>query len=57
MLVSEKIKEIIKKEVKSQQSVIKVLENQEKEYGFQFTKEKEMINKSIEYYNKVLNEE
>ena len=57
MLVSEQIKEIIKKEVKSQQSVIKVLENQEKEYGFQFTKEKEMINKSIEYYNKVLNEE
>ena len=57
MLVSEKIKEIIKKEVKSQQSVIKVLENQEKEYGLQFPKEKEIINKSIEYYNKILNEE
>lgn len=56
MLVSEKIKSAIKAEVKSQESFIKVLEKQEKEYGANYSKEKEQIKNSIEYYNKILNE-
>ena len=56
MLVSEKIKSAIKAEVKSQESFIKILEKQEKEYGANYSKEKEQIKNSIEYYNKILNE-
>ena len=56
MLVSEKIKSAIKAEVKSQESFIKVLEKQEKDYGANYSKEKEQIKNSIEYYKKILNE-
>lgn len=57
MLVSEKIKSLIKKEIKAQESVINILENQEKEYGLDFQKEKKLIKESIDYYNKILKEE
>lgn len=57
MLVSEKIKSAIKKEIKAQETAIKVLENQEKEYGLTFPKEKALIKESINYYNKILKEE
>lgn len=56
MLVSEKIKKIIKGEIKSQESFLKVLENQEKNYGLQFPKEKEETQKSIDYYKEFLEE-
>ncbi len=57
MLVSEKIKKVIKGEIKSQETLLKMLENQEKNYGAKYPKEKEQIKLSIEYYNKVLREE
>lgn len=56
MLVSEKIRKTIKAEVKAQEGLVKLLEKQEKEYGANYSKEKEQIQKSIEYYNKVLSE-
>lgn len=56
MLVSEKIRKTIKAEMKAQEGLVKLLEKQEKEYGANYSKEKEQIQKSIEYYNKVLNE-
>lgn len=56
MLVSEKIKDAIKKEIKSQENLLKLLENQEKNYGKNYEDEKVEIKNSIAYYNKVLNE-
>lgn len=55
-LVSEKVKKTIKAEIKAQESFLKLLENQEKNYGAKYQKEKEAIKQSVEYYHKVLNE-
>ena len=56
-LVSETVKKSIQKEIKSQESLLKLLEIREKEYGVKYPKEKEDIKNSIEYYNKFLKEE
>ena len=56
-LVSENIKKTISKEIKVQEGFIKLLEAREKEYGVKYTKEKEEVRNSINYYNKILKEE
>ena len=56
-LVSESIKKAIEKEKKSQQTFLKTLERQEKNYGKDYTEEKEFVKKSIAYYQKILQEE
>lgn len=56
-LVSESIKKAIEKEKKSQQTFLKTLESQEKNYGKDYTEEKENVKKSIAYYQKILQEE
>ena len=56
MLVSIKIKKAIESEVKTQNNLLKALENQEANYKVDFSKHKAEINKSIEYYNKILDE-
>ena len=56
MLLSEKIKKIIESEIKSQKQLLKLLDNQEKNYHEDYSSKKEMINKSLEYYDKVLKE-
>lgn len=56
MLVSIKIKKAIEIEKKSQQTLLKLLETQEVNYSVDLSKEKAEINKSIEYYDKVLKE-
>lgn len=56
MLISIKIKKAIETEAKSQAQLLKLLENQEANYGVDLSKEKAEINKSLEYYDKVLKE-
>lgn len=56
MLVSEKIKEAIKKEIKSQENLLKILELQEKNYDKDYGQDKQDIKNSIAYYNRILNE-
>lgn len=56
MLLSEKIKKIITSEIKSQETLLKLLDNQEKNYHEDYSNKKEAINKSLAYYNKVLEE-
>lgn len=56
MLVSEKIKKAIESEVKSQKSLLKLLEAHEKNYKVDYSEEKEEINASLNYYDKILNE-
>ena len=56
MLVSIKIKKAIEVEAKSQKQLLKLLENQEANYGVDLSKEKTEINKSLAYYEKVLKE-
>lgn len=56
MLVSNKIKEMIKKEIKAQESYLKILVQQEKNYNVNLSDEIEETKASIEYYNKVLEE-
>lgn len=56
MLISVEIKKKIEKEAKTQRTLLKLLENQEKNYNMDLTQEKEDINKSIDYYDKVLKE-
>ena len=56
MLVSEKIKEVIKKEIKSQENLLKILELQEKNYDKDYGQDKQDIKNSIAYYNRILNE-
>jgi len=56
MLMSIKIKKAIEAETKAQKALLKLLVNQEANYGVDLTKEKENINNSIEYYDKVLKE-
>lgn len=56
MLVSEKIKDVIRKEIKSQENLLKFLENQEKNYDKDYSQDKQDIRNSIAYYNKILNE-
>lgn len=57
MLVSEKIKKAIKSEVKAQQNLMKLLIEQEKNYGKDLREEKEAIEASLVYYSKILKEE
>ncbi len=54
MLISEKIKKTIESEVKAQQTLLKLLVNQEQNYNVDCSKEKEAIEESIAYYNKVI---
>lgn len=56
MLISEKIKKSIETEVKSQKNLLKLLDNQEKNYKVDLKQEKENIATSITYYEKVLSE-
>lgn len=56
MLVSNKIKEMIKKEIKAQENYLKILVQQEKNYNVNLSDEIEETKASIEYYNKVLEE-
>lgn len=56
-LISEKIKKVIKTEIKAQETTLKILENQEVNYGLQLGKEKEFVKKTINNYNKMLIEE
>ncbi len=56
MLVSIKIKKAIEQEAKNQKQLLKLLENQEANYGVDLSKEKTEINKSLAYYEKVLKE-
>lgn len=56
-LVSESVKKFVQKEIKAQESLYKLLETREKEYGVKYPKEKEDIKNSIDYYNKFLKEE
>lgn len=57
MLVSIKVKELIKKEIKGQENYLKILVQQEKNYNVNLSDEKEETKLSIEYYNKILKEE
>ncbi len=54
MLISNKLKKAIESEVKAQQTLLKLLVNQEQNYNVDCSKEKEDIEKSIAYYNKVI---
>lgn len=54
MLVSIKIKKAIESEIKAQQTLLKLLVAQEQNYNVDCSKEKEDIEKSISYYNKVI---
>lgn len=56
MLMSVKIKKAIESEEKSQKALLKLLLNQEANYGTDLTKEKAEINKTLAYYDKVLKE-
>ena len=56
MLVSIKIRKAIESEAKAQKNLLKSLESQEANYKVDFSKHKAEINKSIEYYNKILDE-
>lgn len=56
MLISIKIKKAIETEAKSQKQLLKLLVNQEANYCVDLSQEKAEINKSIEYYDKVLKE-
>ena len=56
MLVSNKIKEMIKKEIKAQENYLKILIQQEKNYNVNLSDEIEETKLSISYYNKVLEE-
>lgn len=56
MLVSEKIKKAIESEVKAQKQLLKLLEAQEKNYKQDYAEEKQAINDSLNYYDKVLKE-
>ena len=55
-VISIKIIKAIEQEVKNQKLFIKALENQEKNYGSDFTEEKNKTQESIDYYNKMLKE-
>lgn len=52
--ISIKIKKALETEIKSQQALLKLLANQEKNYNKDLTKEKQDIETSIAYYNKVI---
>lgn len=56
MLVSIKVKELIKKEIKAQENYLKILVQQEKNYNVNLSDEIEETKLSISYYNKVLEE-
>lgn len=56
MLVSNKVKELIKKEIKAQENYLKILIQQEKNYNVNLSDEIEETKLSISYYNKVLEE-
>ena len=54
MLISIKIKKAIETEEKSQKALLKMLENQEANYGSDLSKEKAEVNKTIAYYEKII---
>ena len=56
MLVSKKIYKAIENELKAQKGLVKMLEAQEESYAVDLTKEKEAVNKNINFYEKVLKE-
>lgn len=54
MLISLKIKKAIEQEIKAQKSVVKILKNQETNYGTNVKEVVDQANNSITYYEKVL---
>lgn len=56
MLISNKIKEAIEKEIKTQKNLLKSLETQEANYNVDMSEIKDDIVKSIQYYEKILKE-
>ena len=56
LLISEKIIKVINSEIKSQNSLLKLLEDREKNYHTDHSQDKEKINKSLQFYNKILEE-
>ena len=56
MLISEKVKNIIQNEIKSQKALLKLVISQETSYGQSYETVKADINKTITYYEKVLKE-
>ena len=56
MLISNKIKNTIETEIKSQKALIKVLKNQESSYNTNVKEVVEHAEKTIIYYEKVLKE-
>lgn len=51
---SKKFEKFVKSEIKAQENFLKALENQEKNYGAKYTKEKTMVQETIDYYNNCL---
>lgn len=54
MLLSLKIKKTIESEIKNQKALLKLIVAQETNYNSNYAKEKEDINKTIAYYEKIL---
>lgn len=56
MLANKKILKTIENEIKSQKALLKLLETQETNYNVDLSKEKENVNNSISFYERVLKE-
>lgn len=52
--ISNKIIKALETEIKSQETLLKLLVSQEKNYNRDLTKEKQEIESTIAYYNKVI---
>lgn len=56
MLANKKIIKSIENEIKSQKALLKLLETQETNYNVDLSKEKENVNNSISFYERVVKE-
>lgn len=56
MLANKKILKTIETEIKSQKALLKLLETQETNYNVDLSKEKENINNTISFYERVVKE-
>lgn len=54
MLISVKVQKTIEQEIKAEESYLKALENQEKNYKVDLTSNKEEAQASIDFYKKIL---
>jgi hypothetical protein len=57
MLISVKIKKVIIKEINAQKSLLKALENQERDYEEDYTNVKEITNRRINNYRSFVEED